>query len=115
VLQNPYPVGSIAHTLWEIGARRRPFPQSDAKRHHIVPQFLLANFAEPPTKEGRLYAVDRSTGANHPVSVKNAANRHRFYAVETTEAGKDNRIEAFLALIEDHAAGSLRRLLEGPG
>jgi hypothetical protein len=100
--------------MHEIGAGRRAFPKSDAKRHHIVPQFLLANFAEPPTKDGLLYALDRKTGANRRVAVRDAANRHRFYAVETTEAEKDNRIEAFLGLIEDHAARSLSRLLDDP-
>jgi hypothetical protein len=99
----------------EIGAGRRALPRSDAKRHHIVPQFLLAKFAEPPAKVGgHLYQLDRKSGANRRVAVKSAATRRRFYAVETTEAQKDNRIEAMLGLAEHHAALSLKKLLEDP-
>jgi len=90
-------------------------PKSDAKRHHIVPRFLLARFAEPlGDNQGRLVQLDIKQGATNPVSVKTAATRHRFYSVRSTEAEKDNRIESLIALIEDHAAESIRLLLECP-
>lgn len=99
----------------EIGAGRRPYPVSTAKRHHIVPQFLLARFAAPASNEGRLFYLDRrGGGSNGRIAVRDAAQRHRFYAVETAESTKDNRIEAFLGLIETHAAAALEKLLSDP-
>ncbi len=111
---NPYRPGSLGHSMHAIGAGHRSLPRSEAKRHHIVPQFLLARFAEPPTKDGQLYQLDQRSGANRRVAVSKAAARHRFYAVETTEAEKDNRIEAMLGLAEHHAAESFVKLLDEP-
>jgi hypothetical protein len=112
---NPYPEGSLAFAMREIGAGRRRMPESEAKRHHIVPRFLLARFAEPPgDNEGQLVQLDTTNGATARVSVRTAASRHRFYSVRSTEAEKDNRIESLISLIEDHAAAATRLLLECP-
>ncbi len=112
---NPYPEGSLAFAMHEIGAGRRRMPESEAKRHHIVPRFLLARFAEPPgNNDGRLAQIDTTSGATARVSVKTAATRHRFYSVRSTEAEKDNRIESLISLVEDHAAEAIELLLECP-
>jgi Protein of unknown function (DUF4238) len=112
---NPYPEGSLAFAMREIGAGRRRMPESEAKRHHIVSRFLLARFAEPPgDNEGRIFQLDATSGATARVSVRTAATRHRFYSVRSTEAEKDNRIESLISLIEDYAAGALNLLLECP-
>jgi hypothetical protein len=101
--------------MHEIGAGRRTMPRSEAKRHHIVPRFLLARFAEPPgDNRGQLLQLDTTSGASRPVSVMTAGTRHRFYSVRSTEAEKDNRIESLIALIEEHAAASIQLLLESP-
>ena len=112
---NPYPKNSIAWELREIGSGRRPMPSSGAKNHHFVPQFLLARFASPPTKEGRLIQLDKGSGVPRAAKVSAVASRRRFYAVETTEAEADNRIEDFLGLVERHAAPAISKLLEDPG
>jgi hypothetical protein len=112
---NPYPEGSLAFAMREIGAGRRQMPESEAKRHHIVPRFLLARFAEPPgDNEGQLVQLDTTNGATARVSVRTAATRHRFYSVRSTKAEKDNRIESLIGLIEEHAAEATRLLLECP-
>jgi hypothetical protein len=43
-----------------------------------------------------------------------AASRRRFYAVESDESPRDNRIEDFLSLVEGYAADPIRTLLERP-
>ncbi|HEY5053373.1 MAG TPA: DUF4238 domain-containing protein [Solirubrobacterales bacterium] len=112
---NPYPEGSLAFAMREIGAGRRRMPESEAKRHHIVPRFLLARFAEPPgDNDGHLAQLDTTSGATARVSVRTAATRHRFYSVRSTEAEKDNRIESLIGLVEDHAAEAMDLLLECP-
>jgi hypothetical protein len=112
---NPYPEGSLAFAMREIGAGRRRMPESEAKRHHIVPRFLIARFADPPGgNEGQLVQLDTTNGATARVSVRTAATRHRFYSVRSTEAEKDNRIESLIGLIEEHAAEATRLLLECP-
>lgn len=111
---NPYKPGSLGFTLREIGAGRKPFPTTEAKLHHIVPRFILARFADPPTKKGMLCQLDRNSGQTRSVPVPVAAARQRFYAIETTESKRDNRIEALLALSEGPAANALRKLLEDP-
>jgi hypothetical protein len=112
---SPYRAGSLAESLHEIGAGRRTMPTSNAKRHHLVPRFLLARFGEPPgARNAKLHQLDTQTATTQRVSVKVAATRHRFYAVESTESPQDNRIESLLSLVEHHAADSIARLLEAP-
>lgn len=112
---NPYPRRSLAWAMHEIGAGRRAMPRSDAKRHHVVPRFWLARFAEPPgDNEGQLVQLDTTRGVSARVSVRTAATRHRFYSVRSTEAEQDNRVESLIALIEEHAATSIQLLLESP-
>jgi hypothetical protein len=48
------------------------------------------------------------------VRPEEAASRQRFYAVESDESPKDNRIEDFLSLVEGYAADPIRTLLERP-
>jgi hypothetical protein len=65
-------------------------------------------------QERQASQLDTQTAITQRVSIKVAATRHRFYAVESTESPQDNRIESLLSLVEHHAAESIARLLEAP-
>lgn len=86
-----------------------------AKRHHFVSQFLLRGFAEGDEGKERLFQMEVQTRrAPERVPVRTAASRHRYYAVPDEDGTLSNRNEGYLAVIEEHAAPALRRLLEDP-
>jgi Protein of unknown function (DUF4238) len=114
----PAPVYDVplAQAMHDIGAGRRQWPSNPEKtRHHFVPRFILDSYA---TSEGattrRLAQLDKTTGRALKVLPEEAASRRRFYAVESDESPRDNRIEDFLSLVEGYAAGPIRTLLERP-
>jgi hypothetical protein len=88
-------------------------PDSTAKRHHFIPRFLLREFA---TRDGRglIFQLEKRTGQPRKVTVEAAASRHRFYAIHEEDGTTHNRVEAYLALVESHAAPAVRRLLDDP-
>jgi hypothetical protein len=103
--------GTLAEALREM-VRRGQLPTSDAKRHHFIPRFLLRSFREPGTQ--RLYQLDKTTGECLAVTPEAAASRRRLYRV-TDDTGEDNDyLEGLLALVEDHAARSIRALTHDP-
>jgi hypothetical protein len=104
----------LAQAMHDIGAGRRQWPSNpEKKRHHFVPRFILDAYA---TSEGattrRLVQLDKTTGRALKVLREKAASRRRFYAVESDESPRDNRIEDFLSLVEGYAADPIRTLLE---
>lgn len=106
----------LAQALHDIGAGRRKWPSDpDKKRHHFVARFILSNFATA-RKSGaeRLSQLDKRTGRSLRVRPEEAASRKRFYAVESDESPRDNRIEDFLSLVEGYAADPIRTLLDRP-
>jgi hypothetical protein len=56
----------------------------------------------------------KSRRAPRRVDVKTAASRRRLYAAPDDDGELSNRNEAYLALIEDHAAPALRQLISDP-
>jgi hypothetical protein len=104
----------LAQAMHDIGAGRRKWPSNpEKKRHHFVPRFILDSYA---TSDGgatrRLVQLDKTTGGALKVRPEEAASRQRFYAVESDESPRDNRIEDFLSLVEGYAADPIRTLLE---
>jgi hypothetical protein len=114
----PKPVYDVplAQALRDIGAGLRPLPQgAHKKRHHFVPRFILSNFAtEGGRGSPRIFQLDKTRGTPRSVRPEDAASRHRFYSVASEDSPRDNRIEDFLALVEDHAAPAINALLERP-
>jgi Protein of unknown function (DUF4238) len=91
------------------------FDRSKAKRQHFIPLFLLSRFTSLGRNGNeRLCQLDVRTGRPRWVGPQTAASRRHFYAIDN-ERGDKNRLEAFLALVEGHAAPALARLLEAPG
>lgn len=107
----------LAQAMRDIGAGLRSWPTDPAKkRHHFVARFILSNYATVPadgTVE-RLVQLDKRSGTPVRVRPEEAASRRRFYAVESDESPRDNRIEDFLAFVEGYAADPVRTLLERP-
>lgn len=89
-------------------------PDSAAKRHHFIPRFLLREFASERDSRHLIFQLEKRTGQPRKVTVDAAASRHRFYAIDDEDGTTHNRVEAYLALVESHAAPAVRRLLNDP-
>jgi VCBS repeat-containing protein len=87
---------------------------TDAKRHHFVPQLLLRGFANSRGKGHGLYQLDVSSGAPALTTTERAASRRHFYSVEEEDGSRSNRLEGFLARVESHAAPALAGFLQDP-
>lgn len=86
-----------------------------AKRHHYVPQFVLRGFADPADGGRRIFQMPiRSRKAPTRVGIRDAALRQWLYRVVTPEGGMSNRHEGYLALVEQHAAPAITRLIAAP-
>jgi hypothetical protein len=86
-----------------------------AKRHHYVPQFVLRGFTDPADGGRRIFQMPtRSRKAPTRVGVRDAALRQWLYRVETPEGELSNRHEGYLALVEEHAAPAIARLIADP-
>jgi hypothetical protein len=89
--------------------------KNQAKRQHFVPQLLLRGFSHPFNDKPYVFQMETgSRRAPRRVDVRAAASRHRLYAVPDEAGELSNRNEGYLALVEDHAAQALRRLLDDP-
>jgi hypothetical protein len=88
--------------------------ESSAKRHHFIPRFLLREFSVEANGKHLLHQLDLSSGKPQRVTVEAAASRHRFYAVQDDDRTTSNRVEAYLSIVENHAAPAVRRFLEAP-
>jgi hypothetical protein len=89
----------------------KPFPMSDAQRHHFVPQFVLGGFCDGRT----LFQLDKEDGSCMQIKPKQAAWKPDLYTVESTTGEHDGLIEGFFGLAETFSAPALRSLLRGRG
>lgn len=89
-------------------------PNSDAKRHHFIPRFLLREFAIERDGKHWLSQLELKTGQHRRVTVESAASRHRFYTVRDEDGTTHNQVEGYLALVESHAAPAIKRYLADP-
>jgi hypothetical protein len=96
--------------MQELAEGKRPFPTSDAKRHHYVAQFQLTKFKG----KGRLYQLDKEDGTCEVVTPKKAAWSSNLYTVESTTGEHDGIVEGFFAVAEGFAAPALKRFLADP-
>src|SRR3954451_5913523 len=54
---------------------------STKRRHHVVPSFLLAQFAAPPTTKGKLFALDKESGNIVTTTSRNATIEKDYYVL----------------------------------
>ena len=112
--ETPTLPGSLGQHLHDIGTGRRAWPaESSAKRHHYIAQFLLRGFLGCDLHGERLWQLDKLTGVVMPQSIEVAASVRRLYRVQGP-TGENDHLESFFALVESHAARSLRRLKTSP-
>lgn len=87
-------------------------PESNVKRQHFIPQFQLRRFGR--ASDGRLLQLAVRQGQPRWVTVRDAASRHRYYTLEGEDGERHNRVEAYLSLVEGHAAPAIERYLADP-
>lgn len=102
--------GGFARHLEAIGRGEKPLPNAEGSRHHFVPEFMLRRFRGSRSKGGRLYQLDKTTGACDVVSPKEAGWAESLYAVESIDGQHDGLIEGFFGLAENFAKPALDRL-----
>jgi hypothetical protein len=88
--------------------------ESEAKRQHFIPRFVLSRFARCDGKREFFFQLDVNSGKASRIAPGQAASRRHFYAIVDEEGQRSNRVEGFLALVESHAAVALDPLLDNP-
>jgi uncharacterized protein DUF4238 len=106
-------VGPLAQELAEIGDGKQAFPTTTARRHHFVPAFLLARFAEPATRKGFLFQLDVATGKPQRTTPDSTAYEDYLYATGPDD-DRELVMEVFFSIVEKHAAAAVDRLLKDP-
>jgi len=102
----------LPQRLHDIGAGRVALPVHKGRRHHYVPQLMLRGF-ECATKPKHIVHLDKRSGQTRQVPTGSAGRVDRLYGVKGDDGQYANRLEAFLALIENYAAPALARLIDG--
>jgi hypothetical protein len=82
---------------------------------HIVPRFHLGRFATPPGRNGFIYLIDKPSGQNARVPVKQACTAEDFYVIEDDAGNQDAVLEDMLQKIESYSARRIDRLVNNPG
>ena len=100
----------------------KPFLASEAqasradipKDQHYIPRFWLLGFADPPTKAGKVSAVDL-TGENRTsrIGTKRAATERHFYTLTGPDEQPNPLLEDLLGHIEDKAAPAFKKIANG--
>ena len=95
----------------QVGDPARPAKTGDPLKHHFIPRFWLAGFAEPATKSGSLAVLDVS-GRSTRATVDNTASEESFYTVINTDGRPTLAIEESLSSLESDAAPPFAQLGE---
>jgi hypothetical protein len=82
---------------------------SEPKRHHYVPQFLLRRFANEPEQ---VLTIDRRSKSLFRQSVSKAAAQTGFYKITNDDGSTDNSVEHALGKIESRAAIAIAKLVD---
>ncbi|HBT88119.1 DUF4238 domain-containing protein [Desulfobacter sp.] len=85
--------------------------QTDVKKQHTVPRFLLNNFGfDGGSKHKRLYTFDKKSERTYPQTVFDATTRNVFYNIEGHP--EQASLEPILCIYESEAAPILKKLIE---
>lgn len=80
---------------------------TEPKKHHYVPQFLLRNFSLG--KKKRLYVFDKKTSKSFPSHVIDSGHENHFYRDE--HLGYESDIEVKLSNLEDKCAPIIEKII----
>jgi hypothetical protein len=84
-----------------------------AKRHHVIPQFVLRNFSQnPAAKNPTISRLDKASGRISPSSVRNEAVIGHFNRLEGLHEGATG-VEEDLARIESECQPAIQKVLAG--
>lgn len=99
--------------LEALSSGTRSWPDSEkTKRHHYIPAFVLRNFESKQV--GGLVRLDLKTGRTTRLGARDAAVEKSLYRVRGGNSASHNRVEAFLSVVENHAAPAVQRLVSDP-
>jgi Protein of unknown function (DUF4238) len=101
--------------LREIASGAKKLPDTQARKHHYVPSFLLASWATPQARDGRLFSLEVASGKVTQQKPGKVALEKDLYTLDGDAKTVDLAIEAFLSVIEGHAADPIKRLGTAPG
>lgn len=104
----------LIRELEAIGGGKKSLPGSEAKRHHLIPEFLLRRFSRRREGRDRVLQLDIGSGKPTWADPETAASRRRFYSVPDEDGGRSNQFEGYFALVEGHAAPAIERLCSDP-
>jgi hypothetical protein len=104
----------FARRLREIAEGKRSMPQTESRKQHYVPSFLLAQWATPPKRKGTIYELLGVTGKVKATKPGNVSWLRDLYTVDKAANSSVLIVEAFLAIIEDCAAGPIKNLATFP-
>lgn len=98
--------------LEDIAEGRREMPGSDAVYQHYVPQLHLRGFSPNPRppKNALIWQLDKATGVIEQKRVARVGGDKRFNRVKGPDDKYTNAVEAWLSIVEFHAAPALERL-----
>ncbi len=89
--------------------------ETEARRHHYVPQFLLRSFSHNHGGKPHVFQMETSgRRAPYRVGLRSAAVREGLYTLVDENGEASNRHEGWLAVIEGKAAPALQHLLGDP-
>jgi hypothetical protein len=100
--------------LADIAEGKRSMPETDAKYHHYVPQFHLRGFSvgtEAKSKNARIWQLDKLTGEIVERKIERVGGEPGFNRAVGPDGRSTNAIEAWLSIVEHHAAHSIREVL----
>ena len=89
-------------------------PDTQARNQHYVPSFLLARWATPQTRDGRLFSLMVASGDVTQRKPGKVALLRDLYTLDRFEKSVNLVIEAFLGVIEGYAADPIKRLGAAP-
>jgi hypothetical protein len=98
--------------LADIVDGRRRMPESEAVYQHYVPQLHLRGFSPNPrpARNALIWRLDKQTGVIDQKRVARVGGEKRFNRVKGPDDKYTNAVEAWLGIVEYHAAPALERL-----
>ena len=100
--------------LREIAEGKKSLPGAMARKQHYVPSFLLARWATPQNRDGALWALTVGTGDVARRKPGKVALQKDLYTLDKGTMSINLVIEAFLGIIEQHAADAIKRVAAAP-
>ncbi|WP_194725039.1 DUF4238 domain-containing protein [Noviherbaspirillum malthae] len=87
---------------------------NQARNHHWVPQCYLKGFAKSPSKNAKLYVVDKTSRTSFMASPRNVASARDFNRVDAKGVAPDH-VESGYARFESLVAPALRNMSQRYG